>query len=227
MSFHLCVGETVPFSPGGCLQICPLLEHNILEDARPVPLAAGELGANGKLGTGWDSSYHSLWVQSHLPLSFSFYICKMKIIIAMTSKVYGVFCDYSRQIEPVPDFKCHLCAGDSDFHKLQTQISSFLLNTPNRHLQPPCPKLSSLFPHSHSYSSPPFSTSPFLPAERARSLGAVLPPLPLSLHYICWRDSDSILSPLDSFIYLLASSATLALHSVPSPAAQKSQLFWA
>lgn len=112
----------------------------------------------------------ALWAPSHLPLRLSFYICKMKLIIAMTSEIYGAFCDYNRQMERVPDFKCHLYARDSDFHKPQTQISIFLLNTPNRHLQPPCPKLSSFFPHPHSYSTHPHS--PPAPSFRLHGPGA-------------------------------------------------------
>ena len=51
MSLHLCVVGTIPFSPGGGLQICLLLEHNTLEDAKPAPQAAVELGANDTLGS--------------------------------------------------------------------------------------------------------------------------------------------------------------------------------
>lgn len=45
------------------------------------------------------------------------------------------------------------------------------------------------------FHTPPFSTSPFLPVAWARSLGAVLPPLPLSLHSICWRAWCGFQSP--------------------------------
>lgn len=63
MPFQLYVAGAVPFSPGVCLQICLLLEHDILEDAQPEFLAAVELGANGKLGArlGLQSTINGWW----------------------------------------------------------------------------------------------------------------------------------------------------------------------